>query len=331
MRVFALAASFIAMSGCSLFWGVDGLQGGACEGGACVDHGPGTDDASGDGPRQPDAGGDLAMQPPDSGATHEAGGDTHSPDADASEGGGPGDANDASPVCTPPTLPTLDDCTGIVALPAPPVIDGVLDCGVPLWPMPLEGWTGTSAIPSMVQASLAIAWRPDGLYFFVSVTGLGATRYPPPAGTSPWCGDAVELFVDDDGTYASPPSYDNPGTIQLIAPAPFDTATSSSTGEMFRDGSDVGPWAGQFTVVRTNDGFDAEAFVVASDLGLSSWSLASQGAVGMEVSVDLGDPANQTASCPRLGQFTIQDPVTDSSCDVAACNVYEFCAPQLEP
>jgi hypothetical protein len=304
----------MAMSGCSLLWGLDGLQGG----------------------KPPaDAGSDLPTLPTDSGPTNEAGRDSASPrdsappEGSVREGGGPRDASDAS--CTPPTLPTLDDCTGIVALPAPPVIDGVLDCGVPLWPMPLEGWSGANPLSSTVQASMAVAWRPDGLYFFVSVTGLGAMRYPPPTGTDTWCGDAVELFVDDDGKYTNPPLYDDPGTIQLIAEAPFDTMTSVSLGGSYRDGTEVGPWTGQYTVVRTNDGFDAEAFVVASDLGLPSWSLSQGGAVGMDVAVDLGDPANQTASCPRLGQFSIQVPVTDASCPQAACNVYEFCNPQLEP
>jgi hypothetical protein len=324
MRVFALGASFVAMSGCSLFWSVDGLQGGACEGGACVDHGGA--------PPPADAAGDAWMQPPiDSSTMNEAGRDTAPPEASANEGGGPIDANDSGPVCTPTTPPTLDDCTGIVALPAPPVIDGVLECGIPLWPMPLQGWTGTSAIPSTVQANLGIAWRSDGLYFFVSVTGLGATRYPAPPGIYPWCGDAVELFVDNDGQYSSPPNYDDPGTIQLIAESPPNTATSTATGHMYRDGSDLGVWSGQFTVVRTTDGFDGEAFVVASDLGLASWSLAQGGQVGMDVSVDIGDPANQTASCPRLGQFTIQLPVPDAACAKAACNVYEFCTPRLLP
>jgi hypothetical protein len=234
-------------------------------------------------------------------------------------------------MCTPTTPPTLDDCTGIVSLPAPPVIDGVLDCGVPLWPMPLQGWTGSSPIPSTVSANLAIAWRPDGLYFFVSVTGLGPTRYPAPPGIDPWCGDAMELFVDDDGQYTNPPNYDNPGTMQFIAEAPPNTATSTATGDTYNNGNTIGTWSGQFTVVRTSDGFDGEAFVVASDLGLSSWTLAQMGQVGMEVAVDIGDPANQTASCPRLGQFTIQLPQPDAACPKAACNVYEFCNPQLLP
>jgi hypothetical protein len=51
----------------------------------------------------------------------------------------------------------------------------------------------------------------------------------------------------------------------------------------------------------------------------------------MDVAVDIGDPANQTASCPRLGQFTIQLPDVDGACAKAACNVYEFCTPRLLP
>jgi len=323
MRVLALGASFLALSGCSLFWGLDGLQGSACDGGVCVDHGGG--------PPAVEAGDDLGMQPVDSSTTSEAGRDSTSPEASGKDTGGPDDANEASPACTPPTPPTLDDCTGIVALPAAPMIDGVLDCGVPLWPMPLQGWTGPGAIPSTAAANLAIAWRPDGLYFFVSVTGLGATRYPAPAGTNPWCGDAVELFVDDDGQYTNPPNYDDPGTIQVIAEAPSNAMTSTATGHMYRDGNDLGTWSGQFTVVRTGDGFDAEAFIVASDLGLTTWSLALQGQVGLDVAFDIGDPANQTASCPRLGQFTMQLPDLDGACPKAACDVYEFCNPKLGP
>jgi hypothetical protein len=296
MRVVALVASLVAVSGCTLLFGLDGLRGGE--------------------PSQGDAASDDSMRPGDANQTKDAGRDT---------------GGDANPACTPPPSPALDDCTGIVRLPAPPVIDGVLDCGVPLWRMPLQGWSGPGTIPPTVLANLAVAWRPDGLYFFVSVTGLGPMRYPPPAGTWPWCGDGVELYVDDDGQYSNPPLYDNPGTIQLIAEAPSNMITSTSTGVRYRDGMEVAPWTGGFTVVRTGDGFDAEAFVVASDLDLSTWTLAANGAVGMDVAVDIGDPANQTATCPRLGQFSIQLPVTDASCPKAACNVNEFCTPQLEP
>lgn len=319
MRVYALVGPLVAVSGCSLLFGLDGLGGGRAE--------------------HADAASDDSAPPVDANAMNEGGRDGATHDGSASEGGGgPGDASDASramdasdAACTPPTPPTLDDCTGLVALPAPPLIDGVLDCGVPVWPMPLPVWLGAGPAPASVQTNVAIAWRPDGLYFFVSVTGLGPTRYPPPAGTAQWCGDAVELFVDDDGQYSNPPLYDNPGTIQLIADGPSNAMTSTSTGGRYSDGTEVTPWTGQFTVVRTSDGFDGEAFVAASDLGLTSWSLTKGGQVGLDVAVDVGDPSNQSGTCPRLGQFTIQLPITDASCPQAACNVYEFCNPQLGP
>jgi hypothetical protein len=98
---------------------------------------------------------------------------------------------------------------------------------------------------------------------------------------------------------------------------------------MFRDGSDLGAWNGQFANVATSDGFTTEAFVTADDLGMATWSLSAGGNVGLDVSVDLGSPA-EPAGCPRRGQFTIQLPqVTVGEC-AAGCDVGEFCTPQLE-
>jgi hypothetical protein len=260
----------------------------------------------------------------DVGASDDSASDDAAGDADVG-----GESNETS--CTPPAPPTLDDCTGIVSLPAPPVIDGVLDCGVPLWPMPLAGWTGKAPMPATVQAALGIAWRSDGLYFFVHVAGAGSQRYPAPTGSAgAWCGDAVELFADNDGTFRNPPLYDNPGTIQVIAEAP-QTVTTAVDGYMYRNQQLLSRWSGQFIVLRTGDGFDAEAFLVASDLGLPSWGLTQGANVGLDVSVDLGDPSNQTAICPNLGQFTIQVLATDAGCGQAACNVAEFCRPRLGP
>lgn len=323
MRVLALCAGAAVMSGCSLFWGLDGLEGGHCAGG-CEDGGSalasGGDEGPGgaDGSPSPDA--SLGADVLGAADSRETGGEV---DALA------GDETDA-PACTPPTPASLDDCTGLLGMPAPPVIDGVLDCGVPLWVMPMVGWDGSGSVPAGVQTTIAAAFRPGGLYLFVRVTGAGAHRYPAPSGTGPWCGDAVELFVDDDGRYASAPAYDNPGTMQFIAVAPPDSATSSTVGETFRDASDNGPWAGQFVSVRTSDGFDLEAFVTAADLGLATWSLSKSGHVGLDVAVDLGDPGGQPAGCPLLGQYDLSLPLTDAACSKAACNVSEFCNPQLQ-
>jgi hypothetical protein len=282
MRRALVLGTLVAMQACTLFWGLNHLEGAA----------------------------------------------ESSIDAAAGRDGG-ADAADA--MCTPVTPTTLDDCTTLVPLPAAPVIDGVLDCGVPLWPMPLLGWTGPGVLPPTARTKLGAAWRPDGLYLFVRVTGLGPTRYPAPSGTHSFCGDAVELYVDDDGAYSVPTQYDNPGTIQLIAAAPSNSMTTETAGEMWRGGTGyIAPWTGKYVAVRTSDGFDIEALVVAADLGIASWSLAPGSHVGLDVAVDLGDPTMPATSCPRLGQFIMQPPDPEAGgCNKAACNTSAFCAPVL--
>jgi hypothetical protein len=317
MRAVALSASVAVLTGCGVLWSLDGLEGGHCTGG-CDDSGS---VVSGD----------------DSGTADDGGGTDSSLASDAFDsaagsldtgvdGSGEGDA----PACTPPATPNLDDCKALLAMPSAPVIDGILDCGVPLWDMPLAGWSGTGSVPAGAKAQIAAAWRANGLYLFVHVTGAGAHRYPAPAGDGQWCGDAVELFVDSNGTYSHPPAYDVPGTMQFILVAPSDAMTSATVGETFQDGNDQGAWSGKFVTVRTADGFDAEAFVQAADLGLGTWTLAASGHVGLDVAVDLGNSTQLPASCPLLGQFEIQKIVTDAACGKPACNVDEFCKPFLQ-
>jgi hypothetical protein len=253
--------------------------------------------------------------------------DTGAPDVGAPDVGPP-PAQDAGP-CTPPTPASLDVCTGFGSLADPPVIDGALDCGVPLWSMPVVVSSGPGPIPAGAQAVIGAAWRPDGLYLFVSVSGVGPDRYPAPSSEVAWCGDAIELFADHDGVFPNAPNYNDPGTIQLVAIAPATTDQVSNVGQMFRDGSVLGPWNGQFVSHSTDDGFTTEAFITASDLGLSSWSLSAGGNVGLDVAVDLGSPSDP-GGCGRLGQFSIQLPVyTPTGCG-AGCNVGEFCTPELE-
>jgi hypothetical protein len=196
--------------------------------------------------------------------------------------------------------------------------------------MPVVVSSGPGKIPSSVHATIGAAWRPDGVYVFVSVIGAGPNRYPAPAAAPAWCGDAIEVFVDQNAAYANPPQYDNPGTIQLVASAPPNANQPTRTGEMFRDTKAVGVWNGQFVSNATSDGFTTEAFVAAADLGLASWSLTAGGKVGLDVSIDLGSPS-EPATCPRLAQFTIQLPRgTPHGCG-PACDVIEFCTPALEP
>lgn len=137
--------------------------------------------------------------------------------------------------------------------------------------------------------------------------------------------------MDSNGVYNHPPSYDVPGTMQFIVEAPTDAMNTATVGEKFQDGNDLGAWSGEFVTVRTADGFDAEAFVQAADLGLTSWTLAAARHVGLDVAVDLGDPTGMPASCPLLGQYEMRQIVTDAACAKPACNVYEFCNPGLAP
>jgi hypothetical protein len=315
MRAVALCVGVGVFSGCGVFWSLDGLEGGQCTDG-CVDGSIPVvgDDATSAG----DASEDTSMPgPPDSAMG-------------PMDSAGPGDGEGDAPACTPPTPGNLDDCKALIEKPSAPVIDGVLDCGVPLWAMPEAGWTGMSAIPAGVKAEIGAAWRTDGLYLFVRVTGAGAHRYPAPSGDGPWCGDAVELFVDAHGFYPHAPDYNIPGTMQFILVAPSDAMTSAQVAERFSDGNDEGAWTGDFYTVRTADGFDAEAFIQAADLGLASWTLTASARVGLDVAVDLGNPTQLPASCPLLGQFQIQRVPTDAACTKPACNVDEFCNPQLQ-
>jgi hypothetical protein len=312
MRALALAVSVGVLTGCGVLWSLDGLEGGQCVG--CLDAGT---VATGD------DGGDVGVA--DTASTSD--GTDSSPAIDSSAGG---DADQDAQVCTPAAQPGLDDCKALAAMPAAPVIDGVLDCGVALWDMPEDGWSGSGTVPGGVKTQIGAAWRSDGLYLFVHVTGAGAHRYPAPSGVGQWCGDAVELFVDSNGFYNHPPSYDVPGTMQFILEAPSDAMSTATVGETFQDGNDKGPWSGEFITVRTADGFDAEAFVQAADLGLMAWTLTASHHVGLDVAVDLGNPTQMPASCPLLGQYEIQKIATDASCTKPACNVEEFCNPQLQ-
>jgi len=327
------------MVGCSAVVSLEGLAGGTCgtdcDGDASpyIDASPGLNQEEAGTTRQDAQGGVDARGGavlPDSGS---AGTDGGAPPIDA---GGPPDAGGSdtgsttfdAAVCTPPTPTSLDDCTGIVAMGTPPVIDGALDCGVALWPMPLVAAAGPGPLPPGLEVSIAAAWRPNGLYVYVEVSGVGATRYPAPTSAPAWCGDAVEIYADSDGVFASAPTYDDPGSIQLVAVSPAEGAGPLSVGEGFRDTSDVGPWTGRFVSVAKADGFATEALLSATDLGLTSWSLAQGGKIGFDVAIDVGASNQQPASCPRLGQVTIQLPV-GTSCG-AACNVSEFCTPHLD-
>jgi hypothetical protein len=239
--------------------------------------------------------------------------------ADASEG-------DASAV---PSV--LIRCDQVPALGAAPVIDGVLEPG-----LTLLRWLddGASNVPAGIVATVAVAYRPDGLYFFVNVED--PTRDPAPAADLAYCGDSVELFVDGDGTLQAPPAYDDPGTIQLIAAAPVDAVTPSHRGERFRYstslgmGVDKGAWAGNFIVVPTARGYAVEALVVARDLDLATWALAPGGKIGWNLSLNIGGPedAGIDACTTRSQQIHLRQ-AASGACTAPYCNASSFCTPTL--
>jgi hypothetical protein len=265
--------------------------------------------------------------------------DTGSPDDDAGSSPDAGDASDAGDAGGCDVAAITDYCSELPPLGAAPVIDGVLDCGPPLLDITPVGWTSTtSPLPAGVSARLAAAWRPDGVYFFVDVDD--PTRLPRPASTGVWCGDGVELYVDDDGSYMAAPMYDAPGSIQALALAPGDDATSVSTGgERYRspNGGLVSAWSSpRYAAFPRPGGYTFEAFIMADDLDLPSWTLAAGGAVGLDVSINVSTsadppPASETAECGlRLGQFFLRvaGPPCGPSC-LPFSNAAAFCNPVL--
>jgi hypothetical protein len=246
------------------------------------------------------------------------------------------DADAADAACTPSAV--ADYCAGLPPLPAPPVIDGVLDCGPALRPMTPVDWNGPPPLPAFPagnSTSLAAAWRPDGLYVFIAVTTPAA--FPAEPADPVFYGAGVELFVEDDGVSASPPKYDNPGCIQLVVTAPTDATTTSRRAEGFRNAADQGPWAStQFGAFPSPTGFVFEGFVTAADLGLSTWALVAGGQIGFDVSVDVSftTAAMTGPQGHRVGQYFlhVQAPVGDASTPTAPYqDPRAFCTPTLAP
>lgn len=205
-----------------------------------------------------------------------------------------------------------DYTSALPALPEPPVIDGVVDCGLPLQPIPTSSWITEppgQPLPAEHSAQYAAAWRPGGLYLYVEVRD--ATRLPADPDMQEWCGDAIELFVDDGAGCAAPPLYDRPGTTQAIVRAPHIASASVTTGSRFDYGRMLVQldWpTANVRAIATADGYALEAFVRADDLGLATWTLAAGQRLGFNLGVDVSVPASTGNPCTgpehghRLGQ-----------------------------
>jgi hypothetical protein len=303
--------------------------------------GAGGDD-SGAGATLNDAGAGDASQPNDAGGPSSAAEsdapsgtpamDVTNADANPQSETGPSDATmgdaakggDASCV----TSRVSDYCAFIPALPAAPVIDGVLDCGPAALNMVPQDWSGAAPLPSFPEgnsALLAAAWRVDGLYVFIAVTTPAA--FPANAGSPPYDGAGVELYVDSTGLYPNAPSYNDPGTIQLAVEAPSGATESTRIGEGYRNATEQGPWSStQFATFSTPSGFNFEGFVAAADLGLSSLTLASGDTVGFDIAVDVSfTTASMTgADGHRVGQYFLHVGSAPPYSDPRS-----FCAPTL--
>ncbi len=133
---------------------------------------------------------------------------------DASGPGSDGSCATGSPV---------DYCSTIPALAAAPVIDGVLDCGPALVSMAPMGWNGPLQLPSGNSASIAAAWRPEGLYVFIQV--VTPAVIPAAPGGPPFYGSAAEVFgghaVDPDYARVPHPGRDPAGRSRAVALGAF--------------------------------------------------------------------------------------------------------------
>ena len=250
-------------------------------------------------------------------------------------------AMDAGAMDTGPEEPgwAADFCEALPPLPAVPVIDGELEAG--LWTRPLEprlGWTGPGAgPPAEHQVQAAVAWRPGGLYVFLRVDD--PTRLPAPPGQYRWCGDAVEVYVDSDATYATATAYDNPGARQLIVGAPMDDTTPQTGVESWCQNC-TGDYpelfgASSYRSVPTAYGYAVEMWIEASHLGLGAWDLAAGNRIGFDFGVNVSTETATGLGCAidgdqgtRLGQYFLHlGPSNEYPFDSPAA----FCTPMLAP
>jgi len=220
-----------------------------------------------------------------------------------------------------------DCCLNLPALAAPPQIDGVLDCGPPLLSFAPSAWNGKSSLPPAHGASMAAAYRPDGLYVYVEVQGQPVATYP--SGQAIYCGDAIELYVDGDGQPSSTGTYDSPGTMQFIIAAPA-TAGAALDAHRFSSGADQGAWRGNAIIVPRADGYALEAFITSADLGLATWSPSVQ--LGLDLAIDVsGSAGDPNLRCGLLlGQYFLRVGASSAGCSGDPwCDSRAFCTPAL--
>jgi hypothetical protein len=230
----------------------------------------------------------------------------------------------------------LDYCVEVPRMQRAMVLDGVLEPGLLARPIPQAGWTATTPVPSDQPSAYAIAWQPDGLYFYIEVTD--AIRLPPSSTEPTWLGDGVEVYVDADALFPAAPVYDRPGAMQMTIAAPVDDVTPVARAERWSDAVAQGVWMStQFNVFPRPGGYALEAFVVASDLDLTSWALSTGSRVGVNVGVNLSVDSIESdidGGAPiyrRLGQYfgRIDESQPDNCGGRPFCQPLAFCTPLL--
>jgi hypothetical protein len=251
-------------------------------------------------------------------------------DSGLQDGGTP---DSGQPPCVPTSVSSY--CAQTAALPAVPIIDGVLDCGPVQMMLSPVGWNGSGSLPEDPKTSVAAAWRSNGLYVYVEVRGQVAA--PHPSGSRIDCGDAVELYVDSDANMSG--SYDTPGTMQFIIAAP--SASAPGTIEAARyNGNPHGVWSPQapsgLTTVRFADGYAVEAFITAADLDLTTWAPSKGAAIGLDIAIDVsGTPYRSSSGCPstgsQRGQYFMSVSAATAGCSdhQPYCDNRAFCSSEL--
>jgi hypothetical protein len=241
------------------------------------------------------------------------------------------EAQAGAPAAAPSVCPQSaneDFCSTLPQLPAVPRIDGAIECGLMLRPLEPLGWNGAGPMPAKT-ASYAAAWRPEGLYIYVHVAEQPVASHPD---NQPiYCGDAVELYVDGQGTADDDAGTYGMGTMQFVIAAPSPNASMEAA--RFSNGVPQGAWvSNDFHTSATPDGYSVEALITAADLGLWQWMPSDR--LRFSIAIDVaGTAGDANLHCGlQAGQYFLK--VSEATLDCKGepwCDVRAFCSAGLLP
>ena len=231
-----------------------------------------------------------------------------------------------------------DHCVELPRLELPPKLDGVVEEGLALVTLSESNYHSdfpelSQTLPAGFQARWTAAWHAQGVYVFFEVTD--DTRLVADATQPVWQGDGVEVYVDDNGGFADATEYDNPGTTHLLygAPAQDQDAGRPRVERTTRVNMPVPePWPSARAYARaTSTGYVLEAVVTAFDLDLTSWGLAPNTRIGLNVGVNasLSSPLNGSRN-RRAGSYVLRTDATQTNPASFPFNTNAaFCKPTL--